>query len=341
MDNEPQQFGVEIRNFGNQLLNEVQAIPGVSSAALLGGRALLQESYYSPPTKRFDVENWNNPDVQVTGHVAITSESYFAVMDIPLIEGRLFTRDDVENSTEVALVNQKLADRYFPSGNTVGQRIKLPWREWATIVGVVANVRSRELNQVEDALVYFNFQQFRGDVMNLYVKSSADLRVLGSRITDIIHTIGPRQSVGSVTPLADIKSAWLAPTTLRALLTSAFGAIALIVTLSGVIGVLTYNINRRIHEIGIHMAIGANPACIRRMFIMQVLQVYLLGLALGCAMMMFAAPMLPPLLYETSTTDPAIYFASLTLLKLAVLSTMYLPTRKASNLPPAAALHMQ
>jgi putative ABC transport system permease protein len=342
MDDEPQQFSIDIRNFGNQLLDEVQAIPGVDAAALLGGRALLQESYYNPPSEILQIEGWNDADGQVTGNVATASENYFAVMDILLLAGRVFTADDVQDSLRVVLVNEKLADRYFPGGDAIGRRIKLPWEEtWATIVGVVGSVRSRSLNQVENEVVYYNFQQRPGDVMNLYVKSSADLGVLGARVADIIHEVGPRQSVGSVTPLVDIKSEWLAPTTLRAMLTSAFGLLALVVTLSGVIGVLTYNINQRVHEIGIHIAIGANPGNIQRMFIVQVLQIYLLGLVLGCVAMAFAAPLLEPVLYQTRALDAAVYLASLMLLTVSVLSAMYLPTRKASGLHPAAALHMQ
>jgi ABC-type antimicrobial peptide transport system permease subunit len=128
---------------------------------------------------------------------------------------------------------------------------------------------------------------------------------------------------------------------LRAVLIGLFGLLALVVTLSGVVGVVTYNISQRVREIGVHMAIGATPADIVGMFLAQGFKVYGLGLLLGLAMLLGGAPLIAPLLYATSPLSPAIYLVSALVLTLAVLMAMYLPARKASALSPVAALHFE
>jgi ABC-type antimicrobial peptide transport system permease subunit len=128
---------------------------------------------------------------------------------------------------------------------------------------------------------------------------------------------------------------------LRTGLISAFGVLALVVTLSGVTGVVSYNINQRVKEIGMHMAIGANPNNVMAMFISQSLKIYLFGLLLGLALMIAAAPFIEPLLYETSAMDIRIYLGSAFVLSLAVLIAMYLPAKKASVMSPAEALHCE
>jgi ABC-type antimicrobial peptide transport system permease subunit len=128
---------------------------------------------------------------------------------------------------------------------------------------------------------------------------------------------------------------------LRAVLIGLFGLLALVVTLSGVVGVVTYNISQRVREIGIHMAIGASPLAVVRMFMAGGLKLYLAGLLLGLVLMLAMAPFLDPLLYETRTMDAGIYLLSACALALAVLGAIYLPARKAGALNPTEALHAE
>ncbi len=120
-----------------------------------------------------------------------------------------------------------------------------------------------------------------------------------------------------------------------------FGLLALAVTLSGVIGVVSYNISQRIREIGVHMAIGANAGNIVRMFITQGFKVYLVGLVTGLLLLLIGSSVIQPLLYETSALNPAVYLISATVLTFAVVIAMYLPARKASTMSPTEALHAE
>ena len=125
------------------------------------------------------------------------------------------------------------------------------------------------------------------------------------------------------------------------MLIALFGILALLVTLSGVIGVVSYNVSQRVREIGVHMAIGANPSNIMGMFIKQGLKIYACGLLLGLGLMLFTAPLLGPLLYQTAGFHTGIYLANIMLLTCAVLLAMYLPARKAAAMSPVTALHCE
>jgi ABC-type antimicrobial peptide transport system permease subunit len=175
--------------------------------------------------------------------------------------------------------------------------------------------------------------------MNLYVKASSDPRVLAGAIEDVVHKVDPRQSIGSIRSLNDIKHDILAPPRLRAALILLFGLLALAVTLAGVIGAVSYDIGQRVREIGIHIAVGADPARIGALFMSRGLQVYLCGLLLGMALMLAAAPPLSSLLYETSARDAGIYLASAAVLSMAVMGALYAPVRRASRLSPTDALN--
>ncbi len=335
-------FPRQMQNFGQRLLPAVQAIPGVGMAGLYTGAPLLQEVAFSIAFP-FEAEGFNvaSADMYPEATINMISEDYFGVMDIPLLQGRAFASSDDSNALEVAIVNESFAQRFFPDGNILGKTIRLSGYDdtWKTIVGVVANVRSQDVDQVEGPVVYYSFWQFPAEGINLYVRTIADMDLIAESITDIIHSIDPRQAVGSIMPLNKVKAQWLAPTKLRATLIALFGMLALALTLSGVIGVVSWNVNQRVREIGIHMAIGASPARVRAIFISQGFGVYLVGWLLGLLLMLLSLPTIEPLLYETSARNVPVFLASTVVLTLAVLAAMYIPARKAGNLPPMEALH--
>ncbi len=328
-------------DFSTRLLEKTGTIPGVEAVGILGGSPLLDSSPISSQSAPFDVEGLPvDPTAPFNAVINSASAGYFDVMDIALQSGRLFSGEDDANSIPVAIINANFAERFIPNGNVLGRRIHIRGQPgWKTIVGVVENVRSRQLDQQEPAAVYYNLHQSPPQVVNLYVRSTADLNTLGRTVTDIIHDIDPLQPVQNVKPLIDIKADWLAPSRLRAILITLFGVLALVLTLSGVIGVVTCNVQQRVREIGIHMAIGASPASITGMFITDGLKVYVGGLLMGLVVTLVGAPFLESLLYETSATDVGVYVFSGVVLTIAVLGATYVPASKAGALSPRLALH--
>lgn len=339
---EPELISQKMRNFGSAVLTAIRNIPDVRQAAIRAGAPLLEQGTFSPVTP-FDIEgrSASADDGGPVAALSMISENYFALMNIPLLQGRAFAVTDDDDAVPVAIINASFAERFFPNGNALGSSIRLRRSdEWRQVVGVVSDIRSTHVDEAEGPAVYFSYWQFSTEMVHLYAKSSADPVLLANTITDLVHELDPRQSV-AITPLADVKSTWLAPARLRAVLIALFGVLALAVTLSGVIGVVTYNIRQRVREIGIHMAIGATPANIIGMFIANGLKVYLAGLLLGLALMGVVAPLLAPLLYQTAALNLGVYLLSASVLTLAVLSAIYVPARKAGALSPVAALHFE
>jgi putative ABC transport system permease protein len=323
-----------------RLLEQTRNLPGVEMAALQAGNPLLNGAIYNfqPEAVELAPGVFADPDARAAAFVNLATEDFFSVMSIQLLKGRDFAITDDAQSPQVAIVNAQFEQEYFPQGDVLGQRVKYGGKD-ATIVGVVSNIRATDLRMEEGPTVYFDYRQDPSSVINLYIKSAADLDTLGARITDLIHENDPVQSVGTIAPLNSIKAEWLAPAKVRTILVALFGVLALVLTLSGVVGVVAYAVSRRVREIGVHMAVGANPGNIQRMFVVQGLQTYVAGLLLGIVLMYVAAPAIEPLLYQTSIVALDVYLASTLLLTLAVLLAMYLPARRAGELSPAQALH--
>ncbi|MDR0781664.1 MAG: ABC transporter permease [Pseudomonadales bacterium] len=337
---EPERLSEKMLNFSREALTAISAIPGVDAAAIRTGAPLLEQVAMTTAFP-FDIEGWPAGAAPASATLNMISENYFEVMDIPLLRGRVFTATDDGESVPVAIVNESFARRFFPNGDALGGSLSLRGQgEWHSIVGVVADTRSQGLDELEGPTAYFSYWQFSTEGVNLYVKTRANADQVADTIANVVHGLDPRQSV-LVKPLHEVKADWLAPLRLRAALVGLFGLLALVVTLSGVVGVVSYNISRRIREIGVHMAIGATPADIVAMFLAQGFKVYGLGLLLGLTLLLLGAPLIAPLLYATSPLSPAIYLVSALVLTLAVLVAMYLPARKASALSPVAALHFE
>jgi predicted permease len=326
-----------------QVLDETRALPGVTAAGLFG-RPLLEALGFPDVPDPISIETGaeDGGDRTIRERFTIASEGLFDAMSIPLLAGRSFMRSDDRNAPKVVLINDSFARRHFPAGDALGQRLSFDSDEgWMTIVGIVGDIRARGIDTADTAMVYTNYGSSPTQLINLYVKTNGDWRQTADAVAAIVQRHDPLQPIDSITSLDEVKDQWLVPTRLRTGLIAAFGVLALLVTLSGVIGVVSYNISQRVREIGVHMAVGASPRGILRLFIGQGLKIYLLGLSLGLALMFLVAPLVEPLLYETPAFDIRLYCVSALVLSLAVLVALYLPARKASRMNPTAALHTE
>jgi putative ABC transport system permease protein len=332
----PQQF----REFDKRLLTETQAMPEVQLAAI-SGEAPLQGGVIGGGTA-FDIEGRTlpNPDLRPRMTVRQVSADYHALLGIPLLKGRLLSTADDELAEPVVVVNEAFEREHFGEGSALGQRISSDGgMTWFTIVGVTGNIRARELDQVEGPTAYVDFRQAPLSSIELLVKSTANSGRIAQALIGIVHRIDSQQAVDSVKTLEQVKAERLATPRLIATLVALFGLLALWVTLSGVIGVVSYNVSQRIREIGIHMAIGANPRHIVTMFLAQGLRIHAAGLVLGLVIMLLTASLLGGFLYRTNPFYPPVYVAILAVLTLTVIGAMYVPARRAGNLEPVHALH--
>jgi putative ABC transport system permease protein len=334
---EPQNLSGKMRNFARSALTAISEIPEVSGAAIRTGAPLLEEAEFARLTP-FEVEGRSDAETPPLAMLNMVSENYFSMMEIPLLQGRPFLPSDDLEAMGVAVVNESFARLFLPEGNPIGSNVRLPGREgWYSIIGLVADVRSVGLDEEEGPVVYFSYWQFSTESVNVYVTTAANPGVVASSISDAVHELESRQAL-LIKPLHEVKSAWLAPARLRATLISLFGALALVVTVSGVVGVISCNINQRVREIGVRMALGATPARVMRLFVMDGLAMCAGGTALGLCLMLAAAPLLQPLLYGISARAASAWFASAMILSLATIAACWLPARRAARQNPTQVL---
>ncbi|MDR0781665.1 MAG: ADOP family duplicated permease [Pseudomonadales bacterium] len=329
-------------SFGRQLLEQVEALPGVISAGIYTGPPMLQNAAFAMSVPIF-IEDRDSADRDQNplATIRVVSEDYFETLGIALLGGRMFTRDDDKEAAPVAIVNASAA-RLFPDGKVIGHHVRVePSEEWREVVGVVDEVRASNLDSMEGPVLYNSFWQWPTETQNLYVKTAADPRTLTTAITTIVHGINPAQSLATLKPLSELKQEWLAPARLRAVLIGFSGLLALSLTLAGVIGVIGCGVSQRVREIGIRMAVGATPTQVTQLFLAGGLVLCIGGILLGLALMLAAAPLLQPLLYEISARDVGVYVGSAALLLLAALIASGLPAGRAGLLNPMEALHAE
>ncbi|MGE0864326.1 MAG: ADOP family duplicated permease [Vicinamibacterales bacterium] len=339
----------ELRKLYLPVLERLQASPGVSTAAVtnavpLGGGA--------PGTTRFDIEGRvsDDPERRPTTDVRVASPQYFATIGVPVMNGRAFTDLDTEESMRVVVINQAMT-RYWDGADPVGSRIALPVpapgapagrADWFTIVGVVGDVRQFGLAQDTVAQVYVPLTQspfgFAGQVL---VRTAGDPAAFGATLRSVVHSVDPNQPVEEVQTLDDLRSEALAAPRLTATLLGVFAALALLVTLAGIGGVIATSVTQRTKEFGLRMALGARRESVLIMVLRQGLTLVVIGLVIGIAGALAGGRVLSSYLYQTAPRDPVIFLGVAAVFVLAGVLACLIPARKATTVDPLIALRAE
>jgi putative ABC transport system permease protein len=321
--------------FQQQMLTRVKTIPGVKAAAStfvglpmisaagckrlleIEGRPLLPQN--------------QRPQIDCSE----VSADYFPVMGTPVRAGRGFTEQDTNQAPRVVIINETFARRYFPGEEALGQRL---WKQ--TIVGIVADVKrfgleSEVLPEVytpttqSDHPASFNF---------LAVRTAGEPQAVVAAIRQQLNELGGNPQISDVKLMEERLAEAEAPRRFQMWLFGLFGAVALLLAAVGVYGVLAYSVSRRTHEIGIRMALGAQPRDVLQHVIRQGMTLALIGVVLGLAASLALTRSLASLLFQTTPTDPATFVAITLLLTGVALVACYLPARRATKVDPLIAL---
>lgn len=321
-------------DFWDRNVAELTRLPEVESVAVSG--TLPLNGLASNPTT-FNIEHREvQPNApSPAGFVLISSEDYFRTVGEPLLRGRTFNAGDTQDAPQVAIVNQSLASRFWPTGDPVGQRITFDNGEhWATIVGVVANARQQIDAQPQDEI---HFPMRAGNALNagsLVVRTHGAPELLRKGLWEAIRRVDPQQPVTRIETLEQVRTRALAAPTLIATLLGLFALLALVITAAGIGGVLAFSVNQRTQEIGIRMALGASRGSVLKMVLRQGLLLVLFGLAGGTIGAVFLVHLMSGLLYGVSPTDPLNFVGvALLLLGVAVIACI-VPARRATMVNP-------
>jgi putative ABC transport system permease protein len=332
------------------VLERLQALPGVSAAAItnavpLGGGA--------PGTTRFDIEgrSVDDPERRPTTDVRIATPQYFATIGVPVMSGRVFNDLDSDESLRVVVINKAMT-KYWDGTDPVGARVGLPApplpgtntprTEWYTIVGVVGDVRQFGLAQETVAQVYVPLTQAPfGLAGQILVRTAGDPASFGNVVRSTVYSVDPNQPVENVQTLDDLRSEALAAPRLTAMLLGIFAALALLVTLAGIGGVIATSVQQRTKEFGLRMALGARRDGVLMMVVRQGLTLVVIGLAIGIGGALAAGRVLSAYLYQTTPGDPLIFAGVAAVFILAGIVACLIPARRATTIDPLIALRAE
>jgi putative ABC transport system permease protein len=330
--------------FYDELLGRVQQIPGVASAAAASD-ILLPELANSA---RVTIEGRATTPAEEAIEVPIdaVTPGFFRTFGTPLLRGRDFAATDTEESTLVAIINETMARRFWPDTDPIGKRYRYgtgpdnqsPWR---TVVGVVADARRSGVEQEARPSTFLPHRQRPSPAMTLLVRTTADPLALVSAVRREVREIDPNQPMAEIATLEALLSERLAQRRFNAVLLGVFSALALLLAIVGVYGVIAYMVNQSTREIGIRMALGARSVDVLRLVLRQVSTLVLLGIGIGVATALVLSRTLSGMLFGTSPTDPATYVGIALLLTVTALIASYLPARRATRVDPMIALRAE
>jgi putative ABC transport system permease protein len=330
------------QEFSRRLRQHLLAAPGVTSAAYsdsiplgfgLGKWAtVVVEGYALRPGENLDL------------HHASVSPGYFDLLAIPLLAGRDFRVEDNETAPRVMVVNESFARHFFDGRDPVGRRVQIYGKPFK-IIGMVKDSKYYNLSEAPQPYFYMSFDQVHygsGETgVALYVRTDRDARELVPVLRREMSAIDLNSTGLTAMPLSDyISAAWFGSRIASAFL-AVLGAISMLLAGVGLYGVMAYSVSQRTREIGIRMALGADPGGVLRIVMREGLLLALLGIAAGLAIALAATPQMAPLLYRVSPADPvSIAGAALFLIVVAVLASL-IPALRAMRVDPIRALRQE
>jgi putative ABC transport system permease protein len=335
----------KVGTFTKALLDKVSALPGVQSAGIGSNAPLMggwQTGFWREGAARPTPAQMPSSDLEV-----VTGD-YFSTFKTPLLRGRTFNDRDTKDSPRVVIVDQAMAEQYFPGEDPVGKRLfvdagndqegNVP----SEIVGVVARMRFHAVDEMAPLpLIYCSMAQAQRTSLCLFVRSSMSAASLSKSIRDVVASIDPNQPVFDPRPMIDrVHETWGAQR-LLGFLFSIFAALALVLATIGLYGLLAYTTLKRVPEIGIRLALGARPAQIRRLILSHGLQLLSIGSVIGLIAAFALSRALQSVLFEVKEIDPRIYLGVGLILFGATLVAAWIPARRASRVDPIVALHTE
>jgi putative ABC transport system permease protein len=267
---------------------------------------------------------------------------YFKAMSIPLLRGRTFDGRDIDGANRVVIINQMVANHYFPGQDPIGRHLAQSRGMIQTeIVGVVEDVKLNGLNAPSVEEMYLPQAQTPAATMWLVVRSGSNLQPLIAAVRQKVTEMDSSLPVADVNSMESVLSASVAQPRLTTQFTGIFAFLALLLTAGGIYGVLAYSVTQRTHELGIRMALGAQRGEILRLVIMQGMSLVLAGVGLGLAASLVLTRLLQTLLVGTSARDPLTYGGVILVLVIVTLAACYIPARRAMRVDPMVALRYE
>ena len=331
--------------FNRELLRRMNAIPDVKQAALTGSLPLTPEQFFGKLAFEGRIEDPGNaPDVSQL----VASPGYFEVLQTPLVSGRTFTESDDIKSTDVALVDNAAAQRFWSGESPIGHRIGFfggPKRRWFTIVGVVGNIKQASLDAPPTPHVYFCLYQLGSRTLSVVARmkpgisdETSAMAAVGEEIQREVQNVDKDLPVFGIQPMSNLVSGSLTARRFSAEIIGAFSLLAVLLAAIGVYGVISYWVSQRTRELGIRLAIGAQPGDVLKLVLQHGMRLAAIGVGFGIVAAAIAGPLLRSQLYGISSFDPLVFATVPAILLSVAFAAAYRPAVRAMRVDPMQAL---
>lgn len=332
-----------VRQLWTRLIERVNAVPGVRSAAVISGLPPLRPLNANDIEVEGYVKKPDGPDQNVDYDQAV-SPGYFEMLHIPIIEGRAFDARDGANGNKAAIINLTMARAFYGSQSPIGRRIRedrnMPWY---TIVGVVADVKNGGIDKPTGTELYFPYSQLDGGIRSLYlvIKTGGDPPRIVSAVRRQVAELDPSLPIAQVRLMDDVIAAANARPRFLTVLLTLFSFVALSLAAVGIYGVMAFLVAQRTREFGIRMAIGAAPGDVLGLVLAHGLRLGLVGIGLGALGAFVLTRFIRQLLFGVQSFDPLTFVSTAVILTLVIVVACYIPARRATRVDPMIALRYE
>ena len=333
----------QVRGFYTRLIDRVQKLPGVESAGAvsllpLGGQG-------SSGTTTIDTQSVPPENTTPEADQRIVTPDYFKAMGISLVRGRYFNDSDSGDAPPVAIIDESLAQTYWPNQDPIGKRLhqggSQPNPHWATVVGVVRHVRNRTLEARSRVEVYWPEYQNPSSAMTLAIHTAGSPMDLAPTVQRIVSSIDPNLPIYRVRTMTEVMGESVARRRLALILLAVFAGLALLLASIGIYGVASYSVVQRCLEIGVRMALGAGRSQVLRMVLVEGMTTIAIGLVLGLLLAMVLTRSIRGLLFAVQPADPLALAGAALLLLVAALLAILIPALRATRVNPVVALRYE
>jgi putative ABC transport system permease protein len=328
------------RAFYEQLLDRLEAIPGVVA---VGGTTRIPLGSSSVTTS-LQVEGRDNTGQRPEVEFRRVMRHYFAAMGTPVLRGRLFSAEDGPTAAGVAVINQTLARRVFGDGDPIGQHVRTgpsATGPWITIVGVVADIRHAGLDADPLPELYLDYASSPPNSPFLVLRTAGPPEGVAAAVRRAAREVDSSAPLYDIRTMEAIRSASVAEKRFLLILISVFGGLALLLASVGVYGVMTLVVSERTQEVGVRLALGAEPAQVLAMIVGQALALASTGVALGLALAAILTPLMSGQLFGIAASDPLTFTAVPLVLGGVAMAAALVPARRAMRIDPVQAIRYE
>lgn len=326
------------KSFQDQLIDQVQALPGVESAALARVTPLGYGTFSSAPIA---VDGYQPPpDEQPSVDYNQVGPGYLATMGIPLLSGREFTRSDNETAAPVAIINEIMAGRYWPGKNPVGERLQAK-SKWLQIVGIAKTSKYESMRELPKPFFYVPRRQDFSISAALTIRTRLRPEIMAAALSRELKAMDANLALYEVISLQEQVDRSTSAQKVAVTLTGTLGGLALVLAAIGLYGVMSYTVSQSTRELGLRMALGANTGGLFRLVISRGLVLTIGGIFLGAVLAAGLTRLLGYLLYKVSPYDPFAFGSAFLVLTIVSLIACFLPAWRATRVDPIVALRYE